>query len=105
MQTHEDRDFRFLNEWLKSLKEKANRMQSEGKSKITAGDDGEQPLEEWQQNGVHVRHMPPDEHGILRISIGGGIVAPMELNYCVFRGNHGACIDLLRKALKAMDRK
>ena len=100
MQTHDDRDFH--REWLKSLEEKADRMQAAGESKITGGDEGEQSLAEWKGKGVFVRHMPPDEHGLLRISIGGGDESPIQLNYCVFRGNRGHCIDLLRKALKAM---
>lgn len=103
MQTHDDADYTFRNEWLKSLEEKADRMVAEGKSKITGGDEGEQPLAEWEYKGVACRHMPPDEHGILRISIGGGTETPVEVNYCVFRGNRGHCIDLLRKALKAME--
>jgi len=101
MQTHDDRDFR--REWLDSLEEKANQMHANGGSKITGGDEGEEPLSEWQHKTVHVRHMPPDEHGILRISVGGGTDTPIQLNYCVFRGNRGHCIDLLRKALKAME--
>lgn len=101
MQTHEDNDFR--TEWWESLKAKADRMVDEGKSKITAGEDGEVALAEWQHKSVHVRHMPPDEHGILRISIGGGTDTPVKLDYCVFRGNRGHCIDLLRRALKAME--
>lgn len=105
MQTHDDRDYHsdFRTRWLDSLEAKADRMQAAGQSKITGGDDGEQPLAEWQHKSVQVRHMPPDEHGILRISIGGGQDTPVELNYCVFRGNRGHCIDLLRKALKAME--
>jgi hypothetical protein len=101
MQSHDDRDFR--REWYKSLGEKADRMHAEGKSRITGGNKGEKPLAEWQFKTVHVRHMPEDEHGILRISIGGGDDTPIQLNYCVFRGSRGHCIDLLRKALKAME--
>ena len=104
MQSHDDADFSdFRNTWLKSLEDKADRMQAAGQSKITGGDDGEKPMAEWQHKTIHCRHMPPDEHGILRISIGGGQDTPVELNYCVFRGNRGHCIDLLRKALKAME--
>ena len=104
MQTHEDADFsQFRKNWLESLEEKADKMQAAGLSKITGGEEGEQPLSEWQHKGVGVRHMPPDAHGILRISVGGGQDTPIELNYCVFRGNRGHCIDLLRKALKAME--
>jgi hypothetical protein len=105
MQTHDDRDYitHFRDEWLKSLDEKADRMKAAGQSKITGGEEGEQPLAEWQHKGVTCRHMPPDEHGILRISIGGGTETPVDVNYCVFRGNRGHCIDLLRKALRAME--
>ena len=101
MQSHDDRDFR--QDWLKDLEAKADRMREAGESKITGGDKGERRLAEWQHKTVHVRHMPPDEHGILRISLGGGEDIPVQLNYCVFRGNRGHCIDLLRKALKAME--
>lgn len=104
MQTHDDGEHRdFIGEWFKSLENKAERMQAAGKSKITAGVDGEPILAEWESRNIIVRHMPPDEHDILRISIGGGKHTPVELNYCVFRGNRGECIDLLRKALKSME--
>jgi len=101
MQSHDDRDFR--DDWLDSLKHKADSMMAEKKSEITGGQEGEQPLAEWKGKGVFVRHMPPDEHGILRISLDGGEETPIPLNYCVFRGNRGHCIDLLRKALKVME--
>jgi hypothetical protein len=84
---------------MESLKAKANRMMKNKESTITAGDE---PLEEWELNGIGVRHLPADEHGILRISVGGG-VKQAPLNYCVFRGDKGKCIDLLRKALKALE--
>lgn len=99
MQTHDDRDAR--REWLDSLEKKAERMQSAKQSEITAGKEDEPILAEWKANGISVRHLPSDEHGILRISIGGG-TTPLPLNYCVFRGNHSACIDLLNKALVAL---
>jgi hypothetical protein len=101
MQTHEDRDAR--REWLDSLTEKADRMKAAGQSEITAGKTDEPTLAEWKAHGVNVEELPPDEHGILRISIGGGEI-PVPLNYCVFRGDHGACVDLLRKALAALER-
>ena len=46
--------------------------------------------------------MPDDEHGVLRMSIGGGDNLPVTLNYCVVRGGIGQCIELLEKALKAL---
>lgn len=104
MQTHDDREFsEFRRKWLESLEAKADKMRAAGQSKITGGDEGENPLAEWEHKGILCRHMPPDEHGILRISVGGGQDTPVEVNYCVFRGNRGHCIDLLRKALKAME--
>lgn len=101
MQTHRDDDFRSV--WLESLKKKADRMQAEGKSRITGGEEGEDSLAEWQFKSVHVRHMPEDEHGILRISVGGGTDTPVKLDYCTFRGDRGHCVDLLRRALKALE--
>jgi len=104
MQTHEDRDARrdARREWLDSLTEKADRMTAAKQSEITAGKSEETVLAEWKAHGIGVRHLPPDEHGILRISIGGG-ETPVPLNYCVFRGDPGACVDLLRNALAAME--
>jgi hypothetical protein len=96
MQTHRDMDANF---WLDSLKQKAAKMKAAKKSEIAGSDD---VIEEWKSNGVGVRKLPDDEHGVLRISIGGGDT-PVGVNYCVFRGDHSACVDLLRKALKALE--
>jgi len=118
MQSHDDRDFEASerirklfaktkfdssDEWMRSLEKKAEAMHTAGKSKITGGEEGEESLAEWQHKSVHVRHMPEDEHGILRVSVGGGENIPIKLDYCVFRGNRGQCIDLLRRALKALE--
>lgn len=100
MQTHRDSDFN--SNWLDDLKRKASRMKADGKSTIAGGAEGELPIEQWDSHGVAVRKMPDDEHGILRISIGGGDT-PVGVNYCVFRGDHGQCIDLLRRALAALE--
>lgn len=100
MQTHMDSDAR--NAWLDSLKAKAERIAADQQSTITAGTLGEGIIEEWQSNGIGVRKMADDEHGILRISIGGGDT-PVGVNYCVFRGDRGKCVDLLRKALRALE--
>jgi hypothetical protein len=103
MQTHRDSDAENLrNEWFENLKLDADLCRLQGKSNITGGKDDEQVLNEWKRRGVHVRELPRDEHGILRISIGGGSDTPVELNYCVFRGAHHKCVDLLRKALMAL---
>lgn len=106
METHPDLDVqntRRREEFLAYLQGRADAMVKNKLSQITAGKDGEEVLEEWQTNEVHVRHLPDDEQGILRISIGGG-QTPVPLNYCVFRGSHGQVVDLLRKALLALEK-
>ena len=95
MQTHEDRSV-----FLEKLHQRASEMTRNKESEITAGRDGEEPLAKWKHGGVSVCHMPEDEQGILRISVGGSDVVP--LNYCVIRGDLGRCIDLLEKAIKAL---
>ena len=101
MQTHRDKDFR--DDWLRSLEEKADRMQSAGESQITAGKPDEVALATWKSHKVGVMRLPDDEQGILRISIGES-EEPVPLAYCVFRGEHNACCKLLRKALAAMEK-
>jgi len=99
MQTHDDFQHSQL---LEQLREKADNMVRDGQSEITAGKDGEQALAEWEHQGMHVRHMPDDEHGVLRISVGGLPDANVGFNYLVFRGKVGDCETLLRKALTAI---
>ena len=110
MQTHLDSDFvdneqrkKFRDEFLQRLTARADQSMKEEKAKITYGADGEQIVAEWKANGVGVRQMPDDPQGILRISIGGGDHLPVIVNYCTFRGSRGHCIDLLRKALQALE--
>jgi hypothetical protein len=108
-QTHDDADFTPLaedsiNTWLESLQGKADDMQREGLSQITAGKPDEPTLAEWQAHGVGVRQLPADEHGILRISVGGGDT-PVNVNYCAFRGNLGECVSLLHQAIRALETK
>jgi hypothetical protein len=67
-------------------------------SEITAGRHDEVPLREWTYGDVVVRQMPPDEHGVLRISVGGW-PGPA---YCVFRGDPDHCLELLHRAYLAM---
>jgi hypothetical protein len=90
-------------QFMDELEGRAEKIKSMEKSKITGGADGESIIAEWQHFGVGVRQLPPDPQGILRVSIGGGKNLPVSINYCVFRGERGACIDLLRKALKALE--
>ena len=99
MRTHEDRD---ATSFMERLKERSEQMRSEGRSEIAGGKEGEESLAEWKSHGVYCRHMPDDEQGILRISVGGGTDTPVKLEYCTIRGSIGQCIDLLRRAIKAL---
>ena len=112
MQSHLDSDAgdarsfvrrQIAEQFMDELEGRANKIKSMEKSKITGGADGEPILAEWTAEGVGVRQLPPDPQAILRISIGGGKHLPVSINYCVFRGERGACIDLLRRALKALE--
>ncbi len=104
MNSHRDSDALtpFQKGWLGSLKKDADDIHEKKLSQITGGVEGEQSLAEWSANDVGVRQLPDDRHGILRISIGGGST-PLPLNYCVFRGDRVKCIDLLQKALRALE--
>ena len=102
MNTHYDSDFT-ARAWFDNLRAKAGESRAAGTSVITGGREGEEPFNQWDRDGVHVRHMPDDEHGILRISVGGGDDTPIPLNYLVFRGDYDKCVRLLRKALAAME--
>lgn len=106
MQTHYDDDARLERQrsLLESLGKKADKMTAAGESEITAGKPDEEALAEWRHGDMTVRHMPDDEHGVLRISTGGGSSKchGLKLNYLVFRGNLGECEQLLRKALSAI---
>ena len=100
MDTHRDSSHLTAARFMDRLKERA--AEDEPLSQITAGKEGEPTLAKWNYGGVSIRQLPPDEQGILRISIGGG-ETPVPLNYLVFRGSHGACVDLLRKSLAALE--
>jgi hypothetical protein len=100
MDTHQDSSH-VSQEFMRRLQGRASEMVERGESQITGGKPGEQPLAEWDYAGVGVRHMPEDEQGIIRISIGGGDT-PVPLDYCVIRGDIGKCIDLLRRAERAL---
>lgn len=103
MQTHEDNLHSFRNRFIDKLRERADRAEKSGAAVITSGANGEKELGSWKaSNGIHCRHMPDDEQGILRISIGGGEDLPVTLNYLVVRGKIGQCISLLEKALVAL---
>ena len=103
MQTHDDSDFLERAKFLSRLQDRAHSMVNSKASQITAGKPGEAVFMEWQRDHVHVRQLPDDEQGILRISIGGG-ETPVPCNYLVFRGKHNKCVDLLRQALRVLER-
>lgn len=97
MQTHNDTDF------MRRLKERAEEMEREGKSQITAGKPDEKPIAKWLWAGIQVMHMPDDEQGITRISIGGGDhIGEGKFDYCTIRGSVSSSIRLLEKALVAL---
>src|SRR3972149_5005249 len=103
MESHLDSDGNRLRDaFMGRLGERADNIRSDGRSQITGGSDGDASVAEWERRGVHVRQLPDDEQGILRISIGGGNETPVPLNYCVFSGKHSKVVDLLRKALVAL---
>lgn len=101
MESHRDRDF-VDPAWLASLEAKANKMRDAGESQITGGKPGEEELGSWSVGGVTIRQLPVDEHGILRISIGGGDVPSPGMDYCVFRGDRAQCRRLLSKVVRAL---
>ncbi len=106
MQTHRDSDFlrepEFAKRFMRDLEERADKAKAAGTGKITVGADGEPILADYETGGVHIRKMPDDPQGILRISIGGGEDLPVTLNYCTYRGSRFACIELLEKVLAAL---
>ena len=102
MQTHDD-DQHIQREFMDRLRGRADKMVADKASQITTGKDGEEELATWKSHGVFCRHMPDDEQGILRISVGGGNGMPVELNYCTIRGSVGNCIDLLKQTIKALE--
>lgn len=106
MQTHEDSDAgnELRKRFMDQLQAKAERMVAEGKSKIAGGDLKEEPLAEWKckENGMWIRHMPDDEHDIIRVSVGGGDHLPVTMNYCTIRGTVGQAIQMLEKAIVAL---
>lgn len=100
MQTHEDNDFQ--DRFMERLRERSEKAKAEGGGGITAGRTGEPILAEWKQSGVHVRHLPDDEQGILRISLGGTPHSGAPFRYCTIRGSVGQCIKLLEDAIQAL---
>jgi len=103
MQTHDDRDFG--RQFMEKLEGRAKKMVEQQMSTITSGFPGETAIDAWiGAGGIHVTKMPDDEQGILRISVGGGIPT-LDGDYCTFRGNRAACLDLLSRALTALSER
>ena len=100
VQTHEDTQHQ--QSFMARLQERAKAAAEAKASLITVGSDKEKPLAGWEHGGIQVRHLPDDEQGILRISIGGGDHTPVVLNYCTIRGSVGECIKLLERAIEAL---
>lgn len=96
MQTHMDSSH---SDFMRRLEERAAKAVENKASEITVGKEGEEPLAVWMHGRMRVTHMPPDEQGILRISIGG--MANIG-NYLVFRGDVPKCVELLERALLAI---
>lgn len=101
MLTHDDKDQRFQ-PFMDQLIARADRMREQKLSEITAGKEGEQELARWNADGIEVVIRPNDPQDILRISVGGGSKTPMPLDYCTIRGEVGACITLLERAIEAL---
>ena len=108
MQSHDNNDFdpklSSAFDELAGLEEKAKRMTQEGSNTITAGAPGEEPLAKWSANRMAVTQLPADEHGVLRLSLGGILDGrPGPWGYLVFRGDREQCRKLLERALRAIE--
>ena len=90
--------------FLERLTQRAEDCRSRQESTIVGGRDGEKPLLAWNVGGMQGQVMPPDEQGINRISIGGGSDLPIQVDYCVIRGDVGQCIKLLDHAIQLLRR-
>lgn len=100
MQTHRNQEH---SQFMDLLRQRAAEAVADGNGTIAGGQDNEFPHVAYKaKNGVHVRVMPDDPQGILRLSIGGGDHLPVTMNYCTVRGDVGQCIQLLEKALVAL---
>lgn len=100
MQTHRDAEHETF---MERLRERADAAQKAKASTLTGGEPGEDPLFSGQaSNGVHVKVLPDEEQGIIRVSLGGGDHLPVHLDYCVIRGPIGKTIELVEISLAAM---
>ena len=97
MGSHGDIDHKLRKKVVDSLALKAELLSDLGKNRIA----NEEVLDEWKYGGIRCQLLPDDEHGVLRISIGGHPEFKPS-DYCNFRGDQGRCIALLEKVLAAM---
>lgn len=81
---------------------KAAEMTRRGENLITAGRPSEQPLMQRHERGFLIRHMPDDDMGCLRISIGESPDIEGSA-YLVFRGNREQVLTLLTRALGILE--
>ena len=99
MGSHRDTDHaEARREFLKELEIRADVMTSLSKNTLQ----NEKPLLSWEHEGVTCQLLPDDRQKILRISIGGGPNLPASGDYCNIRGDVGACVALLERALTAL---
>ena len=96
--THDDRPDHEA-AFMQQLQARAERARKQRTSLITSGDE---PIDSWRSGRMDVAQLPDDQQKILRISIGGGLHLPVNANYCRFRGDREACINLLEQALDAL---
>lgn len=101
MQSHDDRSHDPLRGIPKGLIEKAQQMMAEGRSRITAGASDESVLFKAEHDGMLIRQLPEDEHGVLRISIGRA-PAIEKSSYLVYRGDRAKILGLLERAVGAL---
>ena|SRR5688572_4375824 len=99
MQSHDDSSH--MPQPIKDLAMKADRMTAEGRNRITAGAPGESTLFEAEIDGIYIRQLPEDEHGVLRISIGRAPAIDRS-SYLVYRGDRAKVLGLLERAVGAL---
>ena len=101
MQSHNDNPDHLskeTRELFKALQPKAEKMRVAGESEIASGKSGEEALESWKHGKAHVEKYNDDEHGVIRVSVGG---CP-DFVYCNFRGNRSQAIAAVRVALAGL---
>jgi len=97
MASHSDSDHEMKARVLDELRMKAELMEDLGKNDLALGN----VQSESRLDGIHIRQLPPDKQGVLRLSIGGR--PDMEgTQYLTYRGDTRQCVELLEQALSAI---